>query len=102
MAYTFKPNIYKNNPSYLNKFNNKNFYTRAQYFEEAKESKLEQIKTTMVDPEQGEYTFKPTVTHLAKNMKRSIDDLYKWKEKRDLHLKQKKEDKEKNLKEFKL
>lgn len=99
MAYTFKPNIYKNNPSYLNKFNNKNFYTRAQYFEEAKESKLEQIKTTMVDPEQGEYTFKPTVTHLAKNMKRSIDDLYKWKEKRDLHLKQKKEDKEKKEKE---
>lgn len=99
MAYSFKPNVYKNNPSYLTKFNDKNFYTRAAYFEEHKESKLEQIKTTIVDPEQGEYTFKPMVTDLAKNMKRTIEDLYKWKEKRDLHLKQRKEDKEKKEKE---
>lgn len=78
MSYSFKPSIRKSNPKYMNKLNNKDFYSRLAYFEEQKESKIEQIKTTLAEPEQVEYSFRPELTKMAKSKKRTIDDLYKW------------------------
>ena len=77
MSYSFKPTINKVNPEYMNKFNNKDFYSRLEYFEEQKENKKEQIKTTIVDPENAEYSFKPELTEKSKKLTRTIDHLYK-------------------------
>ena len=62
----------------MNNINKNDFYKRAKEFEERKETNLEKIKTTIVDPEEGEYIFKPNITKKAKHIKRTIDDLYKW------------------------
>lgn len=41
-----------------------------------KEKKLDEIRSKHVDPNAHELTFKPNVTEFAKNMKRSVKDLY--------------------------
>ena len=79
MQYTFKPQIYtQKNSKYMNNINSNDFYKRAQKFEERKETHLEKIKTTIVDPEEGEYIFKPKITKKAQHIKRTVDDLFNW------------------------
>ena len=97
MKYSFHPKLNKNNNIYMKTINSNDFLARAALFEARKEEKIEQIKTTIIDPDKDEYTFTPKLSYLAKNMKRSINDLYKWKQNKDLKLENK--IKEKNLKE---
>ncbi len=98
MKYSFHPKVNKNNNPYMKTINTNDFLVRAALFEARKEEKIEQIKTTIIDPDKDEYTFTPKLSYLAKNMKRNINDLYKWKHNKDLKLENK--IKEKTLKEI--
>ena len=102
MQYTFKPLIYtQKNNKYMKNINSNDFYKRARQFEERKETHLEKIKTTIVDPEEGEYIFKPKITKKAKNIKRTVDDLFNWNEKKNLKINKKiQEKKEKETEEI--
>ena len=72
MQYTFKPLIYtQKNNKYMKNINSNDFYKRARQFEERKETHLEKIKTTIVDPEEGEYIFKPKITKKAQHIKKN-------------------------------
>lgn len=85
--YTFAPKIGNN---YYNKNLNVNdFYLRAAQFDERKETNLEKIKTTIVDPELNELTFKPKLSKMSYKLKRSVEDLYNWKESRQKKLEEK-------------
>jgi hypothetical protein len=52
------------------------FLERQQIHKAIQDMKLEEIKSKVVDPDAQEYTFKPKLSHMAKNIKRSVNDLY--------------------------
>ncbi len=86
--YTFKPDLDKTlNSNLLSTFKiNSNFYERQELYKTRLEKKLEKIKNDNPDPHLAEYTFKPQLTELAKTIKRTRDDLYQWKDKKDYEL----------------
>ena len=83
----------------MKNFANTDFYTRAAKFEERKGKDLDQIKTTMVDPDQEEYTFKPKISKNAKKIKRNIDDLYNWNKEKQKKLEKMQKEKQKKEEE---
>ena len=92
---TFKPKITKR---IINKnFSNTDFYTRAAKFEEKKEKDLDTIKSKIKEEDKNkeEYTFKPKISKNSKKIKRSIDDLYNWNEKKRKKLEEKQKEKKK-------
>ena len=78
----------------------KNFFERLDDYKQKKNQKVEDMKLDIKSPENQELTFKPKITKLAATVgKRTVDDLYKWKESKDKEVKRlqiEKEEKEKN------
>ena len=99
MQYSFKPKVNKNNNTLLKTNYSNDFLKRVEQYEKLKEDKIEQIKTTIIDPDKDDLTFQPKVSKMSKNMKRDINDLYKWKIQKDLKLENKIKEKEEKEKE---
>ncbi len=99
---TFKPKVRKNK-EWTKGFENTDFKARAAIFEERKNKDLENAKKKIKDPNKGQLTFKPKISKISKNIKRTREDLYNWNKERQRKLEyQKKEKKKKEDEEFEL
>ena len=79
----FKPKLRKNNYRNQSTIISKGFIERNKYYEDLKESRLKKIKTGIVDPDEKELTFKPNISGHKLAKKRSVDDLFKWQQKKN-------------------
>ena len=95
---TFKPKV-KKNKVWMKPFANTDFYARAAQFEERKGKALNEIKSTIRDPDKEEYTFKPKISKNSKKIKRNVNDLYNWNKERQKKLEKRQNEKKKKEEE---
>jgi hypothetical protein len=74
VKYSFKPVTNISGLDYGQ--SNTSFWQRMEYYKQNKEQKIEEIRNKNFDKALSEYTFKPQVSGLAKNLKRGLNDLY--------------------------
>jgi len=59
-----------------------------------KKKKLEEIRNRIIDPDLDELTFKPKLSEKTQNVKRTVNDLFNWKVKKEEHINRRKQEKE--------
>jgi len=69
------------------KFNQTEFLKRMYYFKDKKEGRMEEMRNKKADNYIYDYPFKPKLSEIAKRVgKRTVDDLYNWKNKKEENL----------------